>query len=382
MRATKVLAVISSSEIGGAERYFCSWTKGLSELGIKVSVACPQGPMLSEYARHAADVTPVRLASIYDRASILALKALMHKSGAQVVHTHLWNADVLGSLAARGLGRPRLVSTVYGPYHLPIGLGPLRSLRRHALSLTYRAAYRPFDRVIAVSEFVRQDLAQREGVRVEERRVSVIDPALDLETPTVAPATNGAEFRSGSGPNLACVANFHPIKGQEWLLRALPAVRAAYPNLVCRFIGEGPERRRLEGLAADLRLGASALFYGSVGNPCGLVEESDLFILPSLSEGLPHSILEAWALGTPVIASRAGGIPEAVHDGQSGLLVPPGSPEALTAAILSALADRGLRDRLRAGGRSTLRRRFGLASSAQKTADLYETVLDAPSRAA
>lgn len=374
MKAIRVLGVISSSKMGGAERYFSAWAKGLAGLGVELHVACPKGPMAADYSAAAATATELEMPDIFRAAAAAKLSRLIRRTRAQVVHTHLWNADVLGGLAARHAGAPVLVSTVYGAYHLPVGGNRLRTLKQRTLSSAYRAIYRLFDQVVAVSDYVRRDLAQRAGVRLESGRVTVIDPALQPGPP--APARPPAVgFRSARGPRIVCVANFFPIKGQESLLRALPRLRSAHPTISCLFIGDGPERQRLSALAARLRIEGAVSFAGSVEDPRAAVAESDLLVLPSLSEGLPHSILEAWSLGTPVVASRAGGIPEAVEDGRDALLVPPGDPDALSGAVLSLLGDDGLRARLAEGGGRTLARRFSVEAVGRATLQLYRRLL-------
>lgn len=372
-RRPTVLGVISSARLGGAERYFCSWARGLSEEGCVVHVVCPDGPMLRLYEAHAASVATMPLDSLLEPGSLGRLAALARALKPDIVHTHLWNADVFGLVAAR-FGPPRLlVSTIYGPYHLPLGLHGLAAAKRRGLSAVYRGVYRGFDGIIAVSEFVRRDLHVRRGLRVDKARVAVIEPALDASADDGL-GERGAPGRPGT-PRLVCVANFFPIKGQETLLRALPGLRARYPSLECRFIGDGPTRPALEALAAGLGLGGAAVFLGGVADPRREVARADLLVLPSLCEGLPHAILEAWALGTPVVASRAGGIPEAVRDGDNGRLVEAGDPAALRAALAALLDDPAARARLAEGGRAALSSRFSPELNAGRMLSLYRTLM-------
>lgn len=366
-----VLAVVSSSGLGGAERYAASSFAGLAEAGVKVHVACPEGPMAEAYAASAASLTFLRLSNVFDAAEARKLGALAEERGADVVTSHLWNADVLAGFGV-GLARRRpLVSTVYGAYHLPVGERGLARLRRAALSGAYRGVYRLFDRIIAVSEYVRRDLAGRGGLRFDSARIRVVEPALG-PTPQAprAGSTAAGALKDPGGPRLVCVANFFPIKGQRTLLRALPALLRRFPGLTCRFVGDGPDRQALERLRGRLGVERSALFLGSVTDPKSEVEAADVLVLPSLSEGLPHAILEAWAFGTPVVASEAGGIPEAVVDELSGLLVPPGEPEPLAQAVGRALSDPSLRVRLAEGGRAVLATRFNRRRCAERTLEV------------
>lgn len=144
------------------------------------------------------------------------------------------------------------------------------------------------------------------------------------------------------------------MKGHEWVLRAMPQVLAGCPGARCVFAGDGPLRRHLERLAAHLGVAARVTFAGEIADPLPLVRASDVFVLPSIaSEGVSIALLEALALGTPVVGSRVGGIPQGLDDGRVGLLVLPAEPGALAAAILRVLGDPALASDCRARGRST-----------------------------
>lgn len=350
----RVFLAVSSSEIGGAERYVCTLMKGLSGRGVEVDVAFHgQGPMAAGYRAHARRSWALDFSRPYDLRVVKGLAGLIRESGADVVHTNLWNADVLGGLAARQAGRPAL-STVHGAYHL---------FGRRALSRVYRSVYRCFERVIAASEYVRGDLAARAGFRVDKEKVELIPLGLDLSgLPSAGPRR--------SPPRIICVANFFPIKGQEWLVRAMPFVLRQLPECSLSLVGDGPDRPGIESLAVKLGVSSRITFHGSVSNPYPSMADSDIFAMPSLSEGFGLGILEAWAMGLPVVASRAGAIPELVEDGRDGLLVPPQDPEGLAAAILRVAADRTLAERLIAEGRKDVGR-FSPGPMVEKTAALY-----------
>lgn len=375
MPRPSIFAVISSSKIGGAERYCAALLKGLAESGTEVSVAYdPAGPMAAEFRAHAARAWPVDLSNIFDIGAVRLLRTLALDSKAALVHTHLWNADVLGALAARLAGIPCL-STVYGSYHLPIGAGGLRSLRRQALSAVFRAAYGLSDRVLALSGSIRDDLTARAGLRVGRAAIDVVYPGLE-PVRSIPPRPTAP----GSGARIVCVANFFPIKGHESLVRALPRLAGGFPRVRCVFAGDGPERRSMEALATDLGVARFASFVGTVPDPTELIYDSDVLVLPSISEGIPRTILEAWALGVPVVASRAGGIPEMIVHGRSGLLVPPGDSKALAEAVTTVLSDPALARRVVDGGMATLAERFSARRMVEETLAAYRRVLDGSSR--
>lgn len=366
----RILAVISSSRLGGAERCLATLLKELARQDVEISVACHgQGPMCDEYRAVAAQVWPLDLSNPTNPSAALRLAGIARRTGADIIHTHLWNADVLGGLAARLTGIPA-VSTVHGAYHLPLGAPHKQTWRQKALSGLYRAVYRAFDRVIAVSSYVRDDLRGRAGLLTGRTAIDVIYSGLDLSREEVP--------HEGEGPPaIINVANLFPMKGQEWLLRALPEVLERFPKTRCVLIGDGPERTPLETLAKELAIGDNVLFAGSASSPWRLARGNDIFVLPSLSEGFGLAILEAWARGLPVIASRVGGIPEVVEDGRTGLLVAPRDRRALVQAVVKLLCDPALAGRLADQGRRALPARFSAEVMAGNTLKTYRSVLEA-----
>jgi glycosyltransferase involved in cell wall biosynthesis len=136
-------------------------------------------------------------------------------------------------------------------------------------------------------------------------------------------------------------------------------------------VGEGPLRGELEKLAAEVAPPESVSFAGYQAEPERWLAEMDVFALTSRSEGLPVSILEAWAAGVPVVASAVGGVPELIADGETGLLFPPGDEAALADCLERLLADRGLAERLARAGRERVEREFSLARMAETYQRLY-----------
>ncbi|MBI3299596.1 MAG: glycosyltransferase family 4 protein [Elusimicrobia bacterium] len=369
MTPIRVLSVISSAERGGAESYFAALLEGLRGAGVEALVACPGSrPMTAEFGRRAAELHPLDMRRVWDPRASARLADLVRACRPDIVHTHLWNADALGAVAARMAGNPPLISTVYGPYHLPIGLRGLESLGRKTLSRLFRSVYAGFDRVIAVSGFVRTDLLERRGRRVEPSKVTVIHPG--VERPAAAPGD-----AANRPPLVVCIANFYPIKGHGWLLRAFPKVLAEIPEARLLLIGDGPSRRPMERLAADLSISSRVEFAGSLASPLDRLAEASVFVLPSISEGFPLAILEAWPLAVPVVASAAGGIPEMVSDGIDGLLVAPEDPEALARTLLRALTDSALRARLCTAGLKSAAERCDPRKTADQTIAVYRSVL-------
>ena len=145
---------------------------------------------------------------------------------------------------------------------------------------------------------------------------------------------------------IICVGRLSPEKGQAGLLRAFAKLRAKHPELRLRLVGDGPDRASLEALAKELGLSDAVMFAGRLPEEDTLAEiaRADLLVLPSFMEGLPIVLMEAMAVGVPVIASRVAGIPELVEDDETGLLFTPSNWDELASRIDLLLGDEALRD--------------------------------------
>jgi glycosyltransferase involved in cell wall biosynthesis len=167
------------------------------------------------------------------------------------------------------------------------------------------------------------------------------------------------------------VARLVSQKGHEVLLQALTAL----PEVTALFAGDGPLRGELELRARQLGVADRTVFLGNVQDVPGLLARADLFVLTSVNEGLPLSILEAMAAGLAVVATRVGGTPEVVVDEGTGLLVAPGDPGSTAAAIRRLMKDDGLRDRLGRNGQLVVRERFRAERMVEDVITLYEELL-------
>lgn len=190
------------------------------------------------------------------------------------------------------------------------------------------------------------------------------------------------ERRSGSPARLVFVGRLARQKGLDLLLEAvarLPGREAALD-----IVGDGPERERLEGLAASREAGCPVRFLGwrSGDDLVACYQSADVFVVPSRDEGMPNTVLEAMACGLPVVGSRISGIEEAVRDGETGLLFPPGDVGALADTIARLMADGGERARMGAAARDRVRGAFTWASAGEAYARLIRDVLSGNERCA
>ena len=179
-------------------------------------------------------------------------------------------------------------------------------------------------------------------------------------------------------PVIVCLANFTPTKGQTVIVDAMSAIAARFPGARAVLAGDGPELPALRERAAARGVAASVLFPGSFKEPWDLLRAADVFVLASEIEGLPLVVLEAMSQGVPVVATDVGGMPEAVIDGETGLLIPPGDPAALTAAITRILGDADLALRMRNAALIRFEQRFTMRRMLEAHRDLYLRLAGAP----
>jgi glycosyltransferase involved in cell wall biosynthesis len=368
-----VLHVIAAAGLGGSERALVSLLRGVDANRIAVHVVCHDtGPMVEVYARHAASLTPVDFTSWFSASTVGRLVRLMRDVRFDIVHTHLYRADVQGGLAAVRARVPIRIATVHGEYWRRDGAGEGHRARRAGMSLAYRNVYRLFDRVVAVSQGIAADLATRAGTKVGRDKIAVIPVGRDVVAPSgdeVARVRD--ELGIGDGPVLVTVANFFAAKGHRYLIDAMPAILRRHPRATLVLVGSGPLLDDVRAQVRRLGIVDRVVLAGSRPRVEPLLSLADLVVLPSVSEGLPVVVLETLGLGKPLVATRVGGIPDVVADGTSGVLVPPSDPEALAGAVCTLLDDPARAAQLASAGPGLVRTRYSEAAMVRDTEQLY-----------
>ena len=180
---------------------------------------------------------------------------------------------------------------------------------------------------------------------------------------------------SATGRVLGVACRLIPVKGLPCLIRAMAVLRAEFPDLRLEIAGSGPERQAIQQQAESLGLGDSVCFLGWRTDLGAVWARWDIFVQPSLDEGLPIAVLEAMAAGLPVVATGVGGTPEVVEDGRTGWLVPAGDTGALAARLRALLLDSRKRREMGAAGRARVRENFSADRMAQTISMIYDEVL-------
>ncbi|HEU4885892.1 MAG TPA: glycosyltransferase [Longimicrobium sp.] len=370
-----VLFFTSALGGGGAEKHLVRVANALDRGRFRVSVAVARGGGSYE-GELAADVRYHPLPGGRMRSAARPLRRLLAAERPDVLCSFMDHANCVALLASRGLaGRPAVVAGVQNPPSAALRSVPAPV--RGAIRAGMRALYPRADAVVALSRGVGDELQRM--IPGLAGRVSVIPNAgMDEDAPPpLAPATRPA----GEDPVLVACGRLVPQKAYPVLLRALARVRERVPARL-RILGEGPLRDELGALAASLGVDGAVSFEGFRPDPAAYMAEADVFVLSSEYEGFGNVIVEAMAAGAPVVATDCPyGPGEILEGGRHGVLVPPGDPEALAAALLRVLGDPALRERLRAAGRERARA-FAPSAVAERYGRLFHDVLAARTGAA
>ena len=281
-----------------------------------------------------------------------------------VFHAHLnWPLACRYGLVAAKLSRvPAIVATSH--LYFPVPVERFGRLKQHLQASL-------IDRYIAVSNEVKKRLCNDLGIT--ELKVRVVHNGIQLAPFDVPTDSNlrGLLVNGHERPIVFTPARLHPQKGHTYLLEAA----AQIPDALFVLAGDGPDRDSIKQLVRRLGLEARVRFLGQRQDIPQLLASCDLFVLPSLYEGLPISVLEAMAAGKPVIATATGGTDEAVVNGSTGILVPPGNSTELAAAIRRLLTDRGLAAQFGAAGRSRAKQMFSSDSMVCGVTRVYDELI-------
>ena len=380
----KVLRIISRMNIGGPAIHVTNLNSGLDpDRYVSLLVSGTENPGegslrdLAESAGVEVTVIPqIRSAASLGPRDVLALfklYRLMRRERPQIVHTHESKAGFLGRLAARIAGVPIVLHTYHG--HVLRGYyGPLKSwaLRRMEQLLALLT-----DRLIAVSEQVKRDLVQYRVARSE--KISVVPLGFDLE-PFLSSEVHRGSFRremnlNGSTRLVGIVGRLFPIKNHRLFLDAAALVSAEEPASRFVVVGDGVLRQELDQYARDLSIRDMVIFTGWRRDLPRIYADLDVLVVSSDNEGTPVSAIESMASGCPVVATRVGGIPDVISDGDTGYLVPAGDADALASRILSLLRDDQEVSRLRAAARAFARDRYNLQRLISDIQAIYENLI-------
>jgi glycosyltransferase involved in cell wall biosynthesis len=352
--------------VGGAEDLVAAIVRGLDPQRFTVAVATlgPPGPVGQELRDQGYEVVSlgldIRRTATWRVAA--AVRRRLQADRPDILHTHLYHPNLYGRLAALGLGLTGVVAAVHNSYS---------RVKFHRRLWNFVLGWAT-DRILVGSAQVWQDVRRYDGVPAARLLLMPYGIPLDGLNPPLSRAE--ARERLGLPANglvIGSVGRLEEQKGHAFLVAALPELRRQIPELTVLLVGEGRRQEDLRRQVLDLGLEGTVRFLGTRRDLPEIYRALDLFVQPSLWEGLPLALLKAMGAGLPVVATRVSGSREAVLDGVNGCLVEPGDPKALARAILELHRHPQTRRRLGEAARRTVVERYSLEAMLRRLAELY-----------
>jgi glycosyltransferase involved in cell wall biosynthesis len=361
----RVLQLLSSGGIYGAEKMVANLAKGLDMMGCQSIVGVfdnmhVESPDVATYMRQQdLPVIVIPCKGKLDGTTIDAIRRSIERYDISLIQSHGYKTDVYGYLAARKSGLPILATS-----HL--WTRRTTSLRLYAY--IDQLILRRFNHVVAVSDEIAKEIR---AAGVSPEKISVIDNGIDVDAFRSTSSEIGSEFRESEMRVVGAVGRLVIQKGFDYLLRAIPRILERFPSTKFLIAGEGTERSRLEILACELNISGQVQFLGARGDMPSVYAFFDVFILSSVDEGMPIALIEAMAAAKAVVATRVAAVPKLVIHGQTGLLVEPKNPEALSEAVCLLLENSALRERFGSAARTRIENHFSSKVMAERYLKLY-----------
>ncbi len=345
----------------GGGRQVLMLVEGLLAHGIESTLVCPPDSAVSTAAHPDVQIRTLPMSGDLDAAFAYRFVKLLQDLRPDLVHVHSRRgADLWGGMGAKWTNIPAVLS---------------RRVDNPESKMMGAIKYGRYERVIAISNGVMEEL---KNARVSPHKLCLVHSAVDADA--CQPSWSLEQFRDAFGIGdkqltVVCAAQFIPRKGHRYLLDAWAEVVAACPDARLLLFGQGPEQETLQEEMRQSVHGATVRFAGFRADLREFLGHADLLVHPAQREGLGVVLLEAQAAGVPVLATRAGGITEAVADNESGLLVEQGNYAELATQMIRMLRDAELRNRLGKGGRGRMRKNFAPAEMVAGNLQVYQDVL-------
>lgn len=367
----RVFHLISSSGFLGAENVVLELAKESLAAGYWVTIGVfenRRNPNL-ELAQAATSmglkvkIFPCR--GRFDLRTISNIRAFIDKDYPNLLHSHGYKANFYALCATRG--KMPWVVTNHNWLRTTFNL----KLYAHLDSFLIKYA----NKVVTVSDDIAIEMVKR---GVPKEKISVIDNGINLQRFSNQGSHETLKRSFGFNEKsriIGTVASLREGKGHIYFLEAAKSITSSFPDARFLIVGDGRERDRLEKKTAELGLSEKVIFAGSRKDIPEILSILDIFVLPSLKEGMPMALLEAMAAKRPVIATNVGAVPKVVVDKETGLLVEPRNPKALSATISELLVNKQTAARLGSKGYQKVENEFSAKTMATRYLEIYKTVL-------
>lgn len=376
MRKIRVMQLTSNPEWAGCEVQVATLTKSsLKDDNYELLVTVFHNGRLADFLRDiGVKIEVVKLNWVFDFTAISRIARILKHNCIDILHTHGYKANVIGALAAKSAGVRHIVRTEHGLREPFSGLKLFKMMVYEQLD--YLVGKLLTDRIIAVSNDVRRELQRKyplNKIETIHNGIELNDSPLDIN-PSYFKKTLRLPM---SAPIIGTIGRLTPVKGHEYFLRSAVFILEKEPEAKFLIVGDGPLRKDLELFSKKMGLADSVIFTGFQEDVRALLGIMDILVFSSLSEGIPYTLLEAMNLGIPVVGTKAGGLPEVIEDGVSGVLVLPKNEFLLAEACLNLLEDREMAKRIGIGGKKRVSKKFSMEQMWGKTSQVYKACLTA-----
>lgn len=368
MNKIKVLEIIDKTFLGGGQKNLLSLADYLSKERFEVSVCSnPQGNLVDEVKKRNIFHYPVSMKKRFQKKPVKQIKAILQEKKFDIIHTHGGVAGFYGRWAARNADRSAVIHTLHGVHYL--------HYRNLFLKYLYVFLERIFSRFTDALIFVSSaDIEKgRKYKLASQEKMRLIENGIDFQFfQTLSRQKEKKDkHRAENIPLIGTVARLHRQKNISLLIRAGAEIKRGHPKIKIWVIGDGPLGKKLEKLNKKLGTQDMVVFLGERKDVPQLISEMDVFVLPSLWEGLPYVLLEAAALKKPVIGTEVDGIKEMIDNEKTGILVSPQRPEELAEAVIRLLKNRKWGEKLGNAFHQKAREDYSLSNMVHKIQELY-----------
>jgi starch synthase (maltosyl-transferring) len=359
---TRLLYIITELDVGGAENALCELATRLDRQAFQPEVAClyGEGPLAGRLRARGVDVHPLGARGKWDLRVLWRLRRLLRR--ADLAHSFLFHANMVTRVAAIGAGLAAVVSSAR--------IAERSRPRRRSLE---RWTHRLIDAQVCVSTGVRDWYA---AGGFPTHKLLVIPNGVDVDRF----AGRDPAFKTQLGlpadtPLVTAIGRLHEQKGMEFFLRAAASVRHSRPDCHFLLIGRGPLEGKLRAQARELRLDDHVTFLDFCGQIPDVLKATDVFVLPSLWEGMPNVVLEAMAAAVPVVATRVEGVADIIEHGKTGLLLMPKDIPSLSSSTRRLLDEPGRARAIGEAAQAHVRASFSIEATVRRHHELYARLL-------
>jgi glycosyltransferase involved in cell wall biosynthesis len=378
-----ILYLITQSEFGGAQKYVLDLALGLKD-EFNICVGLGEQGEKGEFAQKLKENNieyyiikhlKREISPTNDILAIFEIIKLIKKLRPDIIHLNSSKISILGSLTAKLCYVLRVPCYVIYTVHGWIFNEPLASWKKSFYFWAEKLTAILKNKIVCISK-LDYDIAKNK-LKIKEKKLALIyhgiKPINFLSCEAARNKLKSKIKNLKSEILIGSIANLYKTKGLEYLIEAVRILISQYPNIPISLIiiGEGEERKNLEDLIGQLNLKNRVFLAGNIKNAAELLPAFDVYVNSSVKEGFPYSILEAMSAGLPIVATRVGGIPEMISDGENGLLVEPANPEELAKRMKILIEDKNLRSVLGEQAKRTINERFIMEKMIEKIKEVY-----------